>query len=100
MKFDIGNLVLAAALLLAGGKGAMAFDCEVLQCFQDHGDNLPIHQTVPFCHSDDMYIGPEGGQQTCRCFKDACSLFKSRCEGRGWRVHTLGGCVCTGPSAC
>jgi hypothetical protein len=101
MKFAIGNLAVAVALLLAGGKGALAYDCEVSQCFEDRGGNLPIDQTSPFCYGDNMALGYEGGvTQVCRCYKDGCNAFKSRCTDRGWRVYTLGGCNCSGISAC
>ncbi|KAH6641052.1 hypothetical protein F5144DRAFT_562376 [Chaetomium tenue] len=100
MKFSVDNLVLAAALLLAGGKGAMAYDCSVMQCFEDHGGSLPTPQTLPYCYGDDMVFGYEGSDAVCRCYKNGCNVFQSRCSDRGWRVYTLGGCNCSGPSAC
>ncbi|EAQ86377.1 predicted protein [Chaetomium globosum CBS 148.51] len=71
MKFSVNNVVLAAALLLAGGKGVLAYDCSVMQCFQDNGGNLPTPQTLPYCYGDNMVIGYEGGsEEVCRCYKN------------------------------
>ena len=78
----------------------MAYDCSVMQCFQDRGGDPPTHQTVPFCYGNDMTIGYENGNPVCRCYKNGCNVFQSRCRDRGWRDYTLGGCNCSGPSAC
>ena len=99
MKFANENLVFVATLLLAGGKGVGAVECEVSQCWEPRGGDLPNIQVSPFCFGSNMQLNYEGQEEVCRCMDDGCDTFEARCKERGWLVHTLGGCSCTEPSS-
>ena len=104
MKLAIKNLGLIAALLLAGGKGAVAGECTGLQCFEPLGPDRPRDQTRPFCYGDGMLEIREnnGGvvSYICYCIDGWCDVFRSRCTGRGWVPSLVGGCSCDRVKEC
>ncbi|KAH8689253.1 hypothetical protein GQ44DRAFT_720533 [Phaeosphaeriaceae sp. PMI808] len=95
MKIAIATGI--CALLFA--SAATALDCGDIHCWEPRGGNLPIERSAAFCYGDGNTVGFENGQEICRCRKDGCGNFISRCRGRGWLSDQVSGCFCQGDKA-